>query len=433
MKTIRDAVHGDMEFTDDELAFIDTPTFQRLRGIKQVGTSSLVYPSAVHTRFEHSLGTAWLTKRMLDGIASRGQAIRAADRDTAVLAALLHDVTHIPFGHTMEDERRLLQRHDQDAERLRYFLERSPLGHTLNQHPLGPRVRSVLCGEPATPPWIRQIVTGTICADLLDYLKRDAFFCGLRLQYDERLLSYFRLVDDQLVVRLHKDGAFRHDVLTEMIHLLQLRYTLTERVYYHHAKVASGAMISRAVELAMLSGQMAAKDLYEFRDDALLDQITRLDSGPECLGDLVDDLLSRRLYRTVYQLAAESPGRDGLATFDQDSLARAYHEDVLQRRATERSLAAALGVPESHVILYCPSGRMQRKEADVLVEISPGRVDALSSLSHPDVEALTAKHRGLWRIAVLVSRRDVHAFSPAARWCEETFGHANHLANNPLC
>lgn len=422
MKTIRDAVHGDLAMTDEELALIDTPTFQRLRGIKQVGTSHLVYPSAVHTRFEHSLGTAWLAKRLLEGISARQGPIDESDRQTAVLAALLHDVTHIPFGHTMEDERRLLERHDRDPKRLRYFLVESPLGQVLGRHPLAERVRSVLGGEASHPMWVRQIVTGTICADLLDYLKRDAYFCGLRLQYDERLLSYFQIVDDQLVVRLHKEGAFRHDVLTELIHLLQLRYTLTERVYYHHAKVASGAMISRAVELAMSRGQLTASDLCDLRDDALLDRLARMRLGPERLGDLIEDLLGRQLYRPVYFLTAEAPGRGGLSPADQEQFAADYHEDSQQRQATERSLATALGVAESHVILYCPSAKMQRKEADVLVEVSPGRVDALSELSHPDVEALSAKHRGLWRFAVLISRRDSAIHDRAARWCQETFG-----------
>ena len=110
MKTIRDAVHGDMQFDRHEMALIDTPALQRLRGIKQLGTSNLVFPSATHTRFEHSLGTCWVTKRLLDALSRSGHEISAPDRRVACLAALLHDVTHVPFGHTFEDERRLFDR-----------------------------------------------------------------------------------------------------------------------------------------------------------------------------------------------------------------------------------------------------------------------------------------------------------------------------------
>src|SRR5215207_7028082 len=107
MKVIRDAVHGDMEFDEVERAVFDSPPMQRLRGIKQLGMASLVFPSAVHTRFEHSLGTAWMAKRILKSLADRGERISKDEQRTIVLASLLHDVTHVPFGHTFEDERRL--------------------------------------------------------------------------------------------------------------------------------------------------------------------------------------------------------------------------------------------------------------------------------------------------------------------------------------
>ena len=67
---IRDAVHGDIEFNEDEVSIIDTPEVQRLRGIKQLGAASFVYPSATHTRFEHSLGTVFCTQKILNSLSS---------------------------------------------------------------------------------------------------------------------------------------------------------------------------------------------------------------------------------------------------------------------------------------------------------------------------------------------------------------------------
>ncbi|HAZ62218.1 MAG TPA: hypothetical protein DCZ72_01195, partial [Armatimonadetes bacterium] len=104
------------------MAVVDTRPVQRLRGIRQLGASHLVYPSAMHTRFEHSLGTAWLAKRLLAELAARGTPLPAEDEVAVPLAALLHDVTHWPFGHTFEDERRLFVRHDEDEERLARYL-----------------------------------------------------------------------------------------------------------------------------------------------------------------------------------------------------------------------------------------------------------------------------------------------------------------------
>ena len=237
MKTIRDAVHGDIQFDDAEMAVIDTPAVQRLRGIKQLGASNLIFPSAVHTRFEHSLGTAWLTKRLLASLDQSGAVVDEADRRTAVLAALLHDVTHVPFGHTFEDERRLFERHDCDPDRLEHFLRSPALDRALARSGVGDRVRDVFAGGGGTQNFIKDLVTGTVCADLLDYLRRDALFCGLALTYDDRLFQYFSIAGDRLAVRLHKSGSFRRDALSELVALLQIRYTLTERVYYHHAKI----------------------------------------------------------------------------------------------------------------------------------------------------------------------------------------------------
>src|ERR1700751_5361535 len=105
-KLIRDAVHGDIEMGSLEVELMDTPEFQRLRGIKQLGTAYLVFPSAVHTRFEHSLGTSWMARRIVEAI-RRHYTVSAEEEAVIRIAALLHDIMHIPFGHTLEDERRV--------------------------------------------------------------------------------------------------------------------------------------------------------------------------------------------------------------------------------------------------------------------------------------------------------------------------------------
>src|SRR5947199_4353372 len=99
-KLIRDAGHGDIEMGPLEVELMDTPEFQRLRGIKQLGTAYLVLPSAVHTRFEHSLGTSWMAHRMLDAV-RRATPVTADEERLIRVAALLHDLRHIPFGHTL--------------------------------------------------------------------------------------------------------------------------------------------------------------------------------------------------------------------------------------------------------------------------------------------------------------------------------------------
>ena len=182
-KLIRDAVHGDIEVGPLEIELMDTPEFQRLRGIKQLGTAYLVFPSAVHTRFEHSLGTSWMAHRVLQSV-RRSLPISIDDENVIRVSALLHDITHIPFGHTLEDERRVLPRHDKDEARVEYFLKNSAVGRILGREGIQERVISTIRGD-AT--FASDIVGGAISADLLDYLRRDTYFCGLSQYYDPRL------------------------------------------------------------------------------------------------------------------------------------------------------------------------------------------------------------------------------------------------------
>src|SRR5262245_26485383 len=120
---VRDPVHGDVHLTAEELALLDTPQMQRLRGVRQLGTAYLVYPGAQHTRFEHSLGTVHLTSRFVQAV-NRNRELKperllgiAPDEERILrAAALVHDITHIPSGHNSEDVRGILERHD-TAER----------------------------------------------------------------------------------------------------------------------------------------------------------------------------------------------------------------------------------------------------------------------------------------------------------------------------
>ena len=129
-KIFRIAVSGDVLLTKLEVSLVDTPAFQRLRRIRELGTVSLVYPTALHTRFDHCLGTLAMADRMVTAIRSNTHSDpeqRAVSEDEEILVrlyALLHDLTHIPFGHTLEDELGLFPRHDRIPPRIDWFWHR---------------------------------------------------------------------------------------------------------------------------------------------------------------------------------------------------------------------------------------------------------------------------------------------------------------------
>ena len=130
---MRDPVHGDIYLTHEELRVLDTPEMQRMRGIKQLGPAYLVFPGALHTRFDHSIGTVHVAQRMIDAInrsfdidPARGIAIGEEEARVVRMAGLLHDVTHIPFGHNIEDQDALFERHDSAYRYERLFARGLP-------------------------------------------------------------------------------------------------------------------------------------------------------------------------------------------------------------------------------------------------------------------------------------------------------------------
>jgi HD superfamily phosphohydrolase len=392
-KLIRDAVHGDIQLGALEVELIDTPEFQRLRGIKQLGTAYLVFPSALHTRFEHSLGTSWMAYRLIHSI-RRTYAMNADEESLIRITALLHDITHIPFGHTLEDERRVLPRHDKDQQRVRQFLEEGSIGRILEREGLQHAIVEAL-RKPGS--LIADITGGSISADLLDYLRRDTYFCGLAQYYDWRIFESFVVENGRLVIDLEKRGVLRRDALSELVNLLRIRYTLSERVYFHHTKIASGAMISKAVELALQNG-FQPKELRELKDETLQFTLRQRFAGNAAIVHLLDGIDRRQLYRPCYTLTIDIGEERRRAVVDR------FHSDARQREEAERALAAAAGLAPHQVIVYCPSFGMALPEADVLVRMEGGKVLPLSGSNNEEIRILKDKHKALWKFFVLVDR-----------------------------
>lgn len=417
---IRDPVHGDIELTREEMRVVDTPEFQRLRGIKQLGTAYLVFPGATHTRFEHSIGTLHMTDRLLDAVdrnAARDpggcRAITRDERRILRLSALLHDVTHVPFGHNIEDQTGLLPRHDR-PERFRRVLT-GTLGAVLDQLSVREDVLRVLTGEGEAPAFWRQVLSDTIDADLLDYLRRDAYYTGLELRYDLRVVGYFRVDRDseRMFVDCEKQGMLREDIMSELLRLLETRFHFSERVYYHHAKIAAGALIARMVEMALRAGVLTADQLQESVDQSLLDRLGQVDLGEAGATQRLRRFSARFARRELPKRVLVLPAYLNRDVQD-ELLTRYFTPGQPQARfaweaAMEEQARTAFG-REMDVIMYCPARTMQLKEARTLVRL-PGSGDRIRPLSDfaeqvPRLRDLEQGYLRLWKLYVFTSERD---------------------------
>ena len=260
-KRLRDPVHGLIVFDDldplkvDALAWklIDTPEFQRLRRIRQLGVSEFTFPGAVHTRFAHSLGV-FHTARMLVKIIQREMTrnAQAFDQDkakVALIAALLHDLGHGPFSHTFEsvqESRGVKKRH----ERWTADIIRNPTGKIqplLEEFCVGTTESVAALLEKDDPTDIyHAVVSSSFDADRLDYLRRDKLMTGVgagAIDFDW-LIENLRVADIEVDAPDNSPSAeplrvptfcLEKKALPAAEQFLLARYTLHQQVYFHKA------------------------------------------------------------------------------------------------------------------------------------------------------------------------------------------------------
>lgn len=415
-----------------ELEIIDTPEFQRLAGIKQLGTSYFVFRGAVHTRFEHSLGTVHAAQRIVNVVNANPKRLHEIDkRQTRLvrLFALLHDLPHIPFGHTLEDEFGLLERHDENDDRMNRLLWDGEIGRILHEaleedeFDLFRRIVEAKDDEDVaalgTDAFLRDVVANTVCADAIDYVQRDLGACGMPVELGERFLEYFNITADdvpnrsnrsRMALALEKRSMPRPDVESEVVKLLSYRYELAERVYFHHAKNAASVMIGRGVQALGL--QKVDENFDRLSDDLLLAVLANpelvgplgLRADPEAggigLAQTLGELLARRrLYKIAYLGVADDFGVLRDDTWDRWG-------GPEKRRELETLLTALAGLNEGDVLVHLPPTTMAEKDADVRVLTSDSKtVVQLSGwdASHSRrIASLNDAHRRLWRVAVYV-------------------------------
>lgn len=217
---------------------IEHPYFQRLRHIKQLGLTDLVYPGALHTRFQHALGAMHLMGRVLDNLRTKGIEISEAEYEACLIAILLHDIGHGPFSHALEHT--LLNHIPHESISYLFMTE---LDKELNGA-LGLALKIFRNSYPRK--FFHKLVSSQLDIDRLDYLKRDCFFTGVQegtIGVD-RIISMLHVHEDQLVVE--EKGIYSIE------NFLNARRLMYWQVYLHKTTVSAERMIVNVVERAMM-------------------------------------------------------------------------------------------------------------------------------------------------------------------------------------
>lgn len=194
-KIINDPVYGFINI-NSELLFdlVEHPWFQRLRRIRQLGLTNLVYPGATHTRFQHALGAMYLMDQAISVIRAKGQVISEKEAEAVKVAILLHDIGHGPFSHALEFS--LIEHNTHEDLSILLMNE-------LNKQYEGKLTLAIeVFSNKYTKKFLHQLVSGQLDMDRLDYLRRDSFFTGVTegVVGSDRIIKMLNVVNDELVV-----------------------------------------------------------------------------------------------------------------------------------------------------------------------------------------------------------------------------------------
>ncbi|MFT5337190.1 MAG: HD superfamily phosphohydrolase [Luteibaculaceae bacterium] len=218
------------------LDVIDHPFFQRLRRIKQLGLTHMVYPGALHTRFHHAIGAMHLMRKALDSLRHKGNEISQEEYEGAILAILLHDIGHGPFSHALEYA---------IAKNVNHEMISVLLMEELNKEFKGKLNTAIAIFKGTYPkPYLHELVSSQLDMDRLDYLSRDSFYSGVSegVVGTERIISMLNIRNEKLVVE--SKGIYSIEKF------LVARRIMYWQVYLHKTVVAAEHMLIQILKRA---------------------------------------------------------------------------------------------------------------------------------------------------------------------------------------
>jgi len=392
---VREPIWGDVPLNELEAMVINTRGIRRLQHISTLGMVSLVYPSAHHSVFEHSIGTLAAAQEFINAINTNPvQANSISENDVRLIriSALLHDITEIPFRQSLEVESNILPKFGH-VRRLAHFLRvDSEIGRLLIASAGYEFYRSCYDVLNASPdkiqslesPFIADIVRNGLCAAILDSLSRDVHFTGIQQVWDKRLLQYAILSSanatypNRVVFPLYEQGVMRRDVVTELLSLLQLHASLRKRIHFHPLVQSASAMLAEATFAATINSPPefteASLCSFFYGESELLLALER--DG----GSIAERLLAKLEQGALYKTIVKIQYRDPSVPREQMSTLVDRFSDAATRFEHARRLEKGRGFPEGTIILYCPKSEIILKESDIFVEWQNSEVVRLNDV-----------------------------------------------------
>ena len=333
---IRDPVHGYIKITEAERDLIDTPFVQRLRRIHQLAGAYLVYPGAVHTRFDHVIGAMHVAGEIADAL-SLWTDLTPDSIQEIRLAALLHDVGHGPFSHTFEEvlADKSATTHEDISQRI---ITETSIRDVLSSHGFSPKKMSTFAvgKQSSKPPYMNEIIAGGLSADIMDYLLRDSYFTGV--EYGK--VDIQRVIDSLRVAGRHL--ALDNAALYAFEALLLARYEMFKAVYFHRTVRAGELMLVNAMKLAEeelhLTDLSHIDDYLELTDERILHDLVSLKPASSDLKEarrLATGYRDRRLVKCVFEQVVQRRDRVVEQLFERSRMRDQLVLDIAEKAQVE--------------------------------------------------------------------------------------------------
>ena len=293
---IADPIHKFIRFTDLEKKIIDSSVFQRLRRIKQLAGAHLVYPAAQHSRFEHSLGTMHVAGLAGEHLFSLGVIDKESIQELRV-ASLLHDIGHGPFSHLFEEALKVTGNKNHETIGAEIICK-TELNDILSGFGYSAKTISEISFGNSNVKFKNEIISGSLSADLMDYLPRDGFFTGVeygKVDYN-RIINSFRVTDNEsLALDISSFYSFESMIIS--------RFEMFRAVYFHKTVRSAEVMLLHSILLSSQQLDLASLSLNDYlklTDDSILWMISSSQDN-KIAKEMISNYLERKLLKCVYE------------------------------------------------------------------------------------------------------------------------------------
>lgn len=356
---VRDPLYGLIEYDKKEEKIINSRVFQRLRKIKQLALASYVYPSAHHTRFEHSLGVMHLSGKVATSL-NLDEECKKIIR----LAGLLHDIGHGPFSHVSENvlekyvDKDILKKYKADnAHELLSIIiiqQNDEIKNIISKEEIQ-KITSLLQVDDKRSIE-HDIVSGPLDVDKIDYLLRDGYFAGVKYgTFDlEKVIESLIKVEisrEETQVGINQEGIYSVE------QLLLAKYHMNVQVYQHRVRRITDAMLVKGIEFAIEEGVEEIVNIYDVKDtpeflsnfisfdDETLVKIILWESKGWAK-DYFERIANRKLFKEVFEIEINDKN------FDDDVLLDSFQSlSKTQENAMSEKIGDILDIPPEHVII----------------------------------------------------------------------------------